>query len=499
MDLGYTDAPRLFAIDYSTSVTGNSFYYQEVSTIVKDNLRGGDVVILWDHGYRQVTPEELEIVIESQSGGGGTAPVAIAEAVSVLGKSTSWHLVLITDGQVGVTSIDQCDNFVKDEGLSFRFVTGFIIGGEGNLSVLCPFTRDCSHIVHSIGMSGSSIVRHEVARVNDEDVLLLSKIEEIQTVERFESSFESLRRSLTARTLGTVGDRRLRNEVIDLQNRLARSLGSGVENVGYAFREALESHRLSEALEYGSQLVQTHVVPVGLSAKLHELIRMCEGALRLTFDVGSIQNARAERARSMIEADTLDVTPIDSTAGSFVCPISYEDETDPVILIAEPTQPLLFKVGPKTVTQILDCPLNALLKHHFLEDFTSSFDHALSLNSMRQAASSGSPITTSPITRRQLIGAIPLGGAKSHVEAADWTISRLVSGGKVLGNADLWFAVLWIALEDGRASHLSDLLPFIREQMIWRLRYRYSSAAVTGFTGFVQQRIPLGCASSHII
>jgi hypothetical protein len=494
MDLGYADAPRLFAIDYSTSVTGNWFYYQEVSAIVKDNIRGNDVILLWDHGYRQITTEELEEVISSQSGGGGTAPIAIAEAISFLGKSKKWHLILITDGQVGVTSIDQCDSFVNDHDLRFDFVTGFMIGEEGNLSVLCPFTRGCSHIVHAISLNGSTISRNEIAWVNDDDLALLSKIGEMTKVEEFERSFESLRRSLIARTLGTIGDRRLRNEMIDLQNRLARNLGGGIENVGVPFRKALESKRLMEALEYGSQLVQTHVVPAGLSSKLHELIRMCEGSLRLTFDAGSIQSARAERARSAIESDALDAIPIDSTAGSFVCPISYDDETDPAILVAQPTQPFLFRVGPKTVTQMLDCPLNALLKRHFLDDFASILDHALSLNSMRQAAGSGSPITTSPITRRKLSGAIPLGAAKSHAEAADWTLSRILSGGKVLGNADLWFAVFWMMIENGRAPHLADLLPFIREQMIWRLRFRYSSASVTGLSGFVQRRIPLGCA-----
>jgi hypothetical protein len=143
---------------------------------------------------------------------------------------------------------------------------------------------------------------------------------------------------------------------------------------------------------------------------------------------------------------------------------------------------------------MLDCPLNGLLKHHFMDAFASVLDHPLSLRSMREAASSGSPITTSPITRRKLVGAIPLGGAKSHADAADWTLSRILSGGKALGNADLWFSLLWMAIEDGRAPHLSEMLPFIREQMLWRLRFRYSTAAVTGLAGFVQRRIPLGCA-----
>jgi hypothetical protein len=50
-----------------------------------------------------------------------------------------------------------------------------------------------------------------------------------------------------------MGDRRLPKKVIDLQNRLARSLGSGVGNIGPQLREALESGHLPEALEYGAQ------------------------------------------------------------------------------------------------------------------------------------------------------------------------------------------------------------------------------------------------------
>jgi hypothetical protein len=143
---------------------------------------------------------------------------------------------------------------------------------------------------------------------------------------------------------------------------------------------------------------------------------------------------------------------------------------------------------------MIDCPLNAMMKKHFLADFAASCDHPISLASMRAAAVHKAPITSSPITRRKVIGAIPLGAAKSHVQAADWTIFRLLTGGKKLGNADLWFAVFWMLIERGKVPHLADLLPFIREQMIWRLRFRYSTAAVTGLAGYVQRRVPLGCA-----
>jgi hypothetical protein len=148
------------------------------------------------------------------------------------------------DGQVGATSIGQCDSFICEHKLKFRFVSAFIIGDEGNLSVVCPFTRRRSHVVHAISSSGTEIASHEIAHGSDDDALLIAKIDEIATVEQFEASFDGLGCSLTLQTLGTVGNRRLRNEAVDMQNRLARdgsrrrahraaaALGAGVIALG---------------------------------------------------------------------------------------------------------------------------------------------------------------------------------------------------------------------------------------------------------------------------
>jgi hypothetical protein len=190
MDLGYAGAPRLFAIDYSTSVTGNLFYYGQLQAVIAKNIRPDDAVVLWAHSYREITKEELSRLIGQRSGGGGTAPVAIAEAVSALGPEVAWHLVLVTDGQVGVTSIDQCDGFIAERKLRFRFVSAFIIGDEGNLSVVCPFARSCSHAVWTVRPSETEVCRVEVARVSDADLGLVERLGEISTVAEFDAEEE---------------------------------------------------------------------------------------------------------------------------------------------------------------------------------------------------------------------------------------------------------------------------------------------------------------------
>jgi hypothetical protein len=49
-----------------------------------------------------------------------------------------------------------------------------------------------------------------------------------------------------------------------------------------------------------------------------------------------------------------------------------------------------------------------------------------------------------PFTQNRLLGAIPLGTHKSHITVGNHTIAKLVSGGKVMGNMNLYLAVIWI-------------------------------------------------------
>ena len=49
-----------------------------------------------------------------------------------------------------------------------------------------------------------------------------------------------------------------------------------------------------------------------------------------------------------------------------------------------------------------------------------------------------------PFTQNRLLGAIPLGKHKSHVTVGNNTIAKLISAGKVMGNLNLYFAVIWM-------------------------------------------------------
>ncbi len=53
-----------------------------------------------------------------------------------------------------------------------------------------------------------------------------------------------------------------------------------------------------------------------------------------------------------------------------------------------------------------------------------------------------------PFTQKRLLGSIPLGMHKSHVTVGNHTIAKLIAGGKILGNTNLYYAVVWYLIQE---------------------------------------------------
>jgi hypothetical protein len=63
---------------------------------------------------------------------------------------------------------------------------------------------------------------------------------------------------------------------------------------------------------------------------------------------------------------------------------------------------------------------------------------------------------------------------------------RLFCGGLKLGPSDFWFAIIWFLLEMKRITYLNDMMPFVTEQMIFRMKNHRHSASLMGFSGYIQ-------------
>jgi hypothetical protein len=489
---------KVFAIDISGSTSG-SFYYNHVDQIMKNLYQENDFIIFWNHEFKSVSYDESQQFIAEKQGNGGTCPLKIAEAIHQYHLDAhNLILILITDGEVGVSEVDSCDSFIIKHNIRFASSICYIIGRSTsiNLSVSCPFSRFCPFSTIQLKDETSYSQVQPAVCVTKEDIELLNNLNQINTFEELTFHYEPILRALTSRVFGTTGDRALRNECVALRVRITKNFVTKESSLPEEFTQALDSNNYQKTFEIGGKIISEYFRPNDFESMIQLLIRMCEGAFRYTFDLNEIHAARATRANTIIQVDALSVEPLEvgEDHPTFKCPISYDNEIDPVIMICTPDQPLLAGLEKKITDCIIDCPLNALKIKTFVDILIQHIDHPVSLNTLREAENAGFDFQKSPITRKPIIGFIPLGPHKSHVNAADWSISKLITGGKALGNKDFWFALIWILVEQNRIPFLTDMLPFLREQMIWRLKNHTSSASLTGLSGYVQTRMRLDAA-----
>lgn len=121
------------------------------------------------------------------------------------------------------------------------------------------------------------------------------------------------------------------------------------------------------------------------------------------------------------------------------CPIIM-DEDVPQILVDE-CQPFLLGVEKCIVDDINACPLRILNYPTLKAKFKARLSNFTGVKYCDK-------LHKNPFTQNRLLGAIPLGTHKSHITVGNHTIAKLVSGGKVMGNMNLYLAVIWILVNE---------------------------------------------------
>ena len=494
----------LIAYDGSGSTGDHAFYHDETQRIVAGHPDA--TVLFWDTQSHTISREELAAINRERKGGGGTDPAVIADYVKATGFDGD--LVIITDGQVG--NVDGVAH--RLDNAKFRSVTAHLIhtGGTVNMSVSCPFTRRSPHQVY---LYDANQERHLVTNTTAEDLAIVDRLTEIGTVAEFEAAAASLEKTVVAATMGSTGDPTLRDALLAMKARIMRTEArdKGDSDTVRALNAALDEWRLDDAVTLARTLTQEYYpeaedpdMPTW-SARISRLISMTEGALRSTFDLSGISAAirgdRARRAAAAAPAQAVDAPLTDgstTTSTPFECPITCESESDVVLLIAA-GDPILTDVDKDIANNLYDCPLNLLNYPALVTALKERLDHPISLRALKHSHDIGYPIDTSPMTRRSVAaGAICLGAAETHSRATEWTLAHLFTGGKRVGNPDLWFAVLWILVEQGSVPYLAPILPQLRAHMAWRLANHQSSVSLTGVPEFPTTRVPLRTAVWYV-
>ena len=207
----------LFDIDSSGSVKKNTFCHNNLKKIIDQYYTSGDIFYLWNSKKEKKNKLEIEDFIAKMGGYGGASSELIANIIKNEKNSGCEHLVIVTDGQVKTDSIDESDRRMDNYGISrnpFTFVSFYIIGDKGDLSVSAPYCRNCPNNIYHINSKGTK----ELVSVEEKDINILNNIHSIKEFRDFISKFNSLARAIQEKMLGSNADSNLENKLVQLKD-----------------------------------------------------------------------------------------------------------------------------------------------------------------------------------------------------------------------------------------------------------------------------------------
>ena len=147
----------LITVDCSRSISGDKIYFQKLREIKGKyyNNSRGDKFYIWGSDYYYKTEKEMDRFIDEEI---GQFNERYSYYIAEIGRETKndnfEHLIIVTNGCVDIKDIDVCDYRVNKYGLVYKYVTFYIIG-NGNLSVGCPYMRDCPSVTLFIDKYGN--------------------------------------------------------------------------------------------------------------------------------------------------------------------------------------------------------------------------------------------------------------------------------------------------------------------------------------------------------
>lgn len=429
-------------------------------------------------------------------GYGGTDTSAVARKI-VQEKLT--HIILVTDAEVDKEVVKKTDSVLENAALhGFRIESSIVYmistsNSHLDMSSVCPFTRYGNSYVYAKHKGSEIKLIAEHYRADEEYLYGLDNI----NLRNFEFEIVKLERIIIRLNMGKSGLHRARDQLHVLRKRLAHELSIKHTEEDYSklIRGCLEEKDTGAALEYGQKMTYEYMsyeYSMDIERKINYLVSLC-GDMTTQFDMDAIKSNKLKYATDVKEAE-LDKNLFKDIANLTVniieCPIIM-DEDVPQILIDQ-AEPVLLGFDQQIVDDIAVCPLRILNYPEVRAKFKSRLSNytGTKLNGK---------IYKNPFTQKKLLGAIPLGKHANHVEVGNSTIAQMVSGGKYLGNLNLYYAVIWYLINEGEIEYLKDIKENANEHLVYRLRNSETTASMCGLAQFVATRVTTDVAIWYIV
>lgn len=458
---------KFICIDCSGSTGNHSKYWDHVKDVLEKNYDDNSSIVFWDTEVKSVTKQDALKHIEKKTGCGGTAPVCLSNILTE--KS---NVILITDGQISPYDVSKCDSMLKDrefESVSMHF---YSTGGDMNMSVAAPFTRNTKYIMYTDGILFSS--------GSTKELIDLSKYE--NDPQSFIDDFEQLLKQVTVITMGKPNIQ-LRNMILDMKDKLmsyiVNNKSKELSDPMNKLRNILQSGNYESGLATIKKII-TNVGSTDIAKEINRitniLIDRCANSRN--FDFNLLDPSKLMRA-DVVEDVKEELPEVKEYSGLFECPIIMDIDM-PCCLIAD-GEPI-FKSNDMEnsyLNDIMANPLLTLADPNLVTKLKSRLDHVLGLSSVRMLYENKN--MKSPFTRNNIVGVLSFGTDKTHMKSVKYALSKLFFGNKLVGTHELWLAVVYMVSKD--ISYLrenTEYMDAFKSYLLNRLKTRETHITLTG-------------------
>jgi hypothetical protein len=499
----YSQYENLVAYDcsYSTSYYCSNFdttlYHSKTQDLVKNLDSTNTLFVRWDQNHTVISKVDLEIINKEKKGFGGTSPVSLFKFIKEI--NFKGNLIFISDGQIGNECVETCSEILLS--WKFNLVSIYLIytGGTINESVSCALTRSSPHNIY---IYKHGLLTQPAIKVTDNDYKFVYNIENINTIEEFLKQKEILKNVLVSINMGTNGNKVLHAKLVALKNKLTKYESKiFLKNIDNPVSRLIESFKksepsLSELDNVWKMYYKLEDIDEDNDWKklIDKFISWCSGSLLTSFDRNKISNReKSSIIEAVIPSESVEIVEEKIEDLKLTCPITLSDSSN-MILLMKKTDTSVFDDLPTYLRDsLINCPLNALRNNDILNYIKSLFDCVISIEAYKELVDYGIS-DKSPLTREQIFGGLCLGKDNSHIKATNSTIRYILTGGKSLGNMDLWFTVIYFIIKRGQAEHLLEYLPMVEEHLKFRLINNKSYMCLSGLPTYPTYSVPIGLA-----
>ncbi len=459
----------IYCIDCSGSTGNHQGYWQLVASTLANTIQkfGQKNVkcLFWDDKVYRVQHSEVTRRISTRTGGGGTSPHCFASTTYLPEGS---NVIIITDGQVSPGDVQKCDRIINGRRFSSVTVIFEHTGGNMNLTVSTPFTRNCDQVKIIVGdrtlTEGSTSKAIDLKRYYDNPDLFLTEL-------------DSLNAQIVMQNLGkNAANIPLRNDLFELKKNLLSHIASSqsTKNSMDQVRVLLTSaDQLEPAIVLMRSIISNVDTSLGkrLESIFEELARQCLGTSNFDFSV--LEPGRLLRA-NQVEQVTAEELPQQHEAGNFECPISFEEDDHSTLLIAEGQSVFSDLIGDASkkslLEQLMTNPWMVLNIPELFVKLTALLDHVIGFKTTKELFTRGRNVV-SPFSRAPISCALTFGKDATTRRANLYVLARIFFGKRLVGLPESWLSVVYIActkvprLQDNEVF-MSEFKNYLRGQLI---------------------------------